>query len=84
VAYVGGVQTAKNGVPVTDYVKQRVVLVDNGEGSEALPDQSNLVVFEGFPGEPADFCEDRPALSSLPLFSRPLYDVVRGNLSIRQ
>jgi hypothetical protein len=75
-AYVGGVLTAVNGVPIEDYASLRVVMVDNGEGANAAPDQSSQAFSLQQPGQPQLFCNN----ASLVL---PMYDLVRGNLTIR-
>jgi hypothetical protein len=75
-AYVGGVLTSVNGVPFEDYVSFRVVMVDNGEGANAAPDQSSQAFSVQQPGQPQLFCNN----ASLIL---PMHDLVRGNLTIR-
>ena len=75
-AYVGGVVTAVNGVPYDDYYSFRLVMVDNGEGANAAPDQSSQAYSVQQPGQPQLFCNN----AALVL---PLHDLVRGNLAIR-
>lgn len=75
-AYVGGVLTAVNGVPSEGYFSFRVVMVDNGEGASAAPDQSSQAFSFQQPGQPQLFCDN----ASLVL---PMHDLVRGNLTIR-
>lgn len=75
-AYVGGVLTSVNGVPYEEYTSLRVVMVDNGEGADAAPDQSSQAFSLQQPGQPQLFCNN----ASLVL---PMYDLVRGNLTIR-
>lgn len=75
-AYVGAVLTAVNGVPYEDYYSLRVVMVDNGEGANAAPDQSSQAFAFQQEGQPQLFCNN----ASLVL---PLHDLVRGNLAIR-
>lgn len=76
-AYVGAVLTAQNGVPYDDYLSLRVVMVDNGEGANAAPDQSSQAATSAQQdGQPQLFCSN----ASLVL---PLHDLVRGNLAIR-
>lgn len=75
-AYVGGVLTKVNGVPYDEYASFRVVMVDNGEGADAAPDQSSQALSLQQPGQPQLFCNN----ASLVL---PMYDVIRGNLTIR-
>ena len=40
-AYVGAVVKEMNGVPFEDFLALRLVMVDNGEGANAAPDQSS-------------------------------------------
>ena len=75
-AYVGAVLTAVNGVPYEDYFSLRVVMVDNGEGANAAPDQSSQAFSFQQPGQPQLFCNN----ASLVL---PMHDLIRGNLTIR-
>jgi hypothetical protein len=76
-AYVGAVLTAMNGVPYDGYFSLRMVMVDNGEGANAAPDQSSqAATTTQQAGQPQLFCSN----ASLVL---PLHDVVRGNLAIR-
>ena len=75
-AFVGGVLTAVNGVPYDDYFSLRVVMVDNGEGANAAPDQSSQAFSFQQEGQPQLFCNN----ASLVL---PMFDLVRGNLAIR-
>ncbi|WP_420126273.1 hypothetical protein [Longimicrobium sp.] len=75
-AYVGGVLTKVNGVPYEEYASFRLVMVDNGEGASAAPDQSSQAFSFQQPGQPQLFCSN----ASLVL---PMYDLVRGNLQIR-
>lgn len=76
-AYVGAVLTAQNGVPYEDYFSFRVVMVDNGEGANAAPDQSSQAASSAQQaGQPQLFCNN----ASLVL---PMHDLVRGNLAIR-
>jgi hypothetical protein len=75
-AYVGGVLTAVNGVPYDEYISLRVVMIDNGEGANAAPDQASQAFSLQQPGQPQLFCSN----ASLVL---PLHDLVRGNLAIR-
>jgi hypothetical protein len=75
-AYVGGVLTSVNGVPYPDYLSLRVVMVDNGEGANAAPDQSSQAFSFQQPGQPQLFCSN----ASLVL---PMHDLIRGNLTIR-
>jgi hypothetical protein len=75
-AFVGGVLTKVNGVPYDDYFSFRVVMVDNGEGANAAPDQSSQVLALQQEGQPQLFCDN----ASLVL---PMHDLVRGNLVIR-
>jgi len=53
-----------------------VVMVDNGEGANAAPDQSSQAFALQQEGQPQLFCNN----ASLVL---PLHDLVRGNLAIR-
>lgn len=75
-AFVGGVITAVNGVPYEDYFSLRVVMVDNGEGANAAPDQSSQAFSFQQAGQPQLFCNN----AALVL---PMHDLVRGNLTIR-
>ena len=76
-AFVGAVLTAVNGVPYEDYFSWRVVMVDNGEGANAAPDQSSQAASSTQQdGQPQLFCNN----ASLVL---PMHDLVRGNLAIR-
>jgi hypothetical protein len=75
-AYVGAVLTAQNGVPYDDYLSFRVVMVDNGEGANAAPDQSSQAATSTQAEQPQLFCNN----ASLVL---PMHDLVRGNLAIR-
>jgi hypothetical protein len=65
-----------NGVPYDGYFSFRVVMVDNGEGENAAPDQSSQAFSLQQAGQPQLFCNN----ASLAL---PLHDLVRGNLAIR-
>jgi hypothetical protein len=75
-AYVGGVLTRVNGVPFLDYLSLRVVMVDNGEGANAAPDQSSQAFSVQQPGQPQLFCNN----AALVL---PMHELIRGNLTIR-
>ncbi|HEU4561726.1 MAG TPA: hypothetical protein VFS20_28130 [Longimicrobium sp.] len=75
-AFVSAVLTAVNGVPYEDYFSFRVVMVDNGEGANAAPDQASQAFSFQQPGQPQLFCNN----ASLVL---PMHDLVRGNLVIR-
>jgi hypothetical protein len=75
-AFVGGVLTAVNGVPYDGYFSLRTVMVDNGEGANAAPDQSSQAFSFQQEGQPQLFCDN----ASLVL---PMHDLVRGNLTIR-
>ena len=75
-AFAGGVLTKVNGVPYDGYFSLRVVMVDNGEGANAAPDQSSQAFSLQQPDQPQLFCNN----ASLVL---PMHDLVRGNLVIR-
>jgi hypothetical protein len=75
-AYVGGVLTRVNGEPFDGYFSYRLVMVDNGEGANAAPDQSSQALSFQQAGQPQAFCNN----ASLAL---PMHDLVRGNLTIR-
>lgn len=75
-AYVGGVLTRVNGEPYDGHFSYRVVMVDNGEGADAAPDQSSQALSFQQPGQPQLFCNN----ASLVL---PMHDLIRGNLTIR-
>lgn len=75
-AYVGAVLTAVDGVPYNGHLALRVVMVDNGEGSNSAPDQSSQVAASDAPFQPQAFCTN----ANLVL---PMHDLVRGNLQVR-
>jgi hypothetical protein len=84
-AYVGAVLKAINGQPVTYYRPVRLLVVDNGEGSDAAPDQSSRLLVDLTPEEvgvipptaqPQTFCNIAARVF-------PMYDLVRGNVQVR-
>lgn len=77
-AYVGAVVTEMNGVPSENFLALRLVMVDNGEGANAAPDQSSQAATSGPQAipQPETFCNN----ANLVL---PMHDLVRGNLAIR-
>jgi hypothetical protein len=75
-AYVGAVLKTLNGEPVNGYTQYRLVLVDNGEGSQAAPDESSRLFDFPQAGQPQLFCQN----ASLVL---PMFPLHKGNLQIR-
>jgi hypothetical protein len=77
-AYVGAVVKEMNGVPFEDFLAFRLVMIDNGEGANAAPDQSSQAATSGPQAipQPQTFCNN----ANLVL---PMHDLVRGNLAIR-
>lgn len=75
-ARVGAVLTSTDGVPTPTYVALRIMMIDNGEGQAAAPDQASQAQGTLDPAQPQIFCNN-------PLAAFPMLDLVRGNLQIR-
>jgi hypothetical protein len=75
-AYVGAVLKAVNGEPYNSHLALRIIVDDNGEGTQDAPDRASQAAAAVETFQPQAFCTN----ASLVL---PMHDLVRGNLQIR-